>query len=525
MSLPCIDLTAQSKSKRSSPGMTSPEEAVPLGESETEQELYRQRILNKNPPPPAATFSNLNVNGPMIDTNLDSCSSTAELASPSKKAKINDPEDIVFRDAQDPDSPGFSENTREEANADDDESTFTGGCVSPTQPFVNGEGLEVDTDDGLLPEDDGPPAPHSPLAVPDGGVTTPIDLLTFQNSLTMMFKTLSDQMQNNNQQLMNEMGSFKSDVKTKLKQNALQIKKTAAEQQTSIDSMDKRISTGLELQNRVIANLTRPLAALEERDPISSAPRQAAALAATSYASVAAAAVDAPAAPDPWHAFNLEKELGRREKNYKHPLKQQDSSFSSASNTKGAFTPRFVHIQVWATFNDDTAGITQDAAKILAEKIKILLPIDCRPLVTEVSAGRLLNSRISLRIRDGGEQCWIVKRRIDEALAATPLTIRGHRVPSPGITSTWLCSWCLRDGGIATCCSAEEPHPRGRHSGPDDEHRRAASSSSQEGLPRRHPVLHRRPGGDQPQLHPDRQAEARQLAEVDEGRLEFYLPD
>ena len=79
-------------------------------------------------------------------------------------------------------------------------------------------------------------------------------------------------------------------------------------------------------------------------------------------------------------------------------------------------------------FNDDTTGVTQDAAKILAEKIKILLPIDCRPLVTDVPAGRLLNSRISLRIRDGGEQCWVVKRKIDEALAATPLMIRGHRV-------------------------------------------------------------------------------------------------
>ena len=77
-----------------------------------------------------------------------------------------------------------------------------------------------------------------------------------------------------------------------------------------------------------------------------------------------------------------------------------------------------------ATFNDDTTGITQDAAKVLAEKIEILLPIDCRPLVTDVSAGRLLNSRISLRIRDGGEHCWIVKRKIDEALAATPLMIR-----------------------------------------------------------------------------------------------------
>ena len=51
MSLPCIDLTEQGKSKRSSPGMASPEEAVPLGEDEKEQELYRQRILNNDPPP------------------------------------------------------------------------------------------------------------------------------------------------------------------------------------------------------------------------------------------------------------------------------------------------------------------------------------------------------------------------------------------------------------------------------------------------------------------------------------------
>lgn len=222
MSLPCIDLTEQGKSKRSSPGMASPEEAVPPGADEREQELYRQRILNNDPPPPLpqpATFLNLNANGPVINTNLDSSSSTGELSSPNKKAKINDPEDICIRDAQDPDSPGFSENTREEGNGDDDESTFTGGCVSPTQPFAaDGEELEVGTDDDeLLPEADGLPAPCSPFVVPDGGVTTPIDLPTFQNSLTVMFKTLSDQMQTNNQQIMNEMGSFKSDVKTKLK--------------------------------------------------------------------------------------------------------------------------------------------------------------------------------------------------------------------------------------------------------------------------------------------------------------------
>ena len=386
--------------------MASPEEPAPLGASEKEQELYRQRILNQNPLPPTTTFPKLNVNGPMMDTNFDSSGSpAAELGSPNKKAKINEPVDIELRDAQDPDTPGFSKN--------EDGSIFAGDCVSPTQPFiVDGEGLGVGSDDELLPEA-GAPAAHSPKAGHDDGCSTPIDLLTFQNSLTMMFKTLSDQMQNNNQQLMTEMGSFKSDVKTKLKQNALQIKKTATEQQASIDSLDKKIC-------KDIATLTRRLAALEERDPISSTPRP------TAPASAAPTAPAAEAAPDPWHAFNLEKEL--RDRNYKYPLKQQDSSFSSSSNNKKDFTPRFIHLQGWATFNDDSTGITQDDAKNLAEKIKTLLPLDCRQLVTDISAGRLLNSRISLRIRDGGEQCWTVKRKIDEALIAAPLMIRGQRV-------------------------------------------------------------------------------------------------
>ena len=366
---------------------------------------------------------------PVINTNLDSSGSPAELASPNKKAKINDPEDLEIRDAQDPDSPGFSENAREDGNGDV-ESTFAGGCVSPTQPFVaDGEGLDVGSDDEFLPEDGAPPVVHSPRAVPEGGTTTPIDLLTFQNSLTMMFKSLSDQMQNNNQQLMTEMGSVKSDVKTKQRQNSLQIKKTAAQQQIAIDSMGKRVTTGFELQDRDIAILTRRLAALEERDPISSTPtgRPAAAPAAAAAAGAPAAAPGAPAL-DPWYTFNLEKEL-RHEGDYKHPLKQQGSSFSSTSNSNTKeFKVRFVNIQGWATFNDETTGITQDAAKGLAEKINILLPQDCRLLVSDASAGRLLNSRISLRISHGGEQCWIVKRKIDEALALAPLMVRGHRV-------------------------------------------------------------------------------------------------
>ena len=65
----CIDLTEQVSSKRSSPGMASPEDAEPHGVSEAEQELYRQRILNMGPSRPATAFPNLNVSAPAINTN------------------------------------------------------------------------------------------------------------------------------------------------------------------------------------------------------------------------------------------------------------------------------------------------------------------------------------------------------------------------------------------------------------------------------------------------------------------------
>ena len=285
--------------------------------------------------------------------------------------------------------------------------------MSPTQTFVDGEGLGVGSDDELLLEAEVPPADRSPRVVPEGGTATPIEFATFQQVITPSFQQVMTQMQSNNVQAMAEMSAFKA-----------KFRKTAAEQQTALDSMDKRVTTGFEIQKQEIAILTRRLAALEERDPISATPpgRPAAAPAAAAAAAVAPAV----ATPDPWYAFNFEK--GLRVGNYQHLLKKQDSSFSSSSNNTKEFTLRFGHIQGWATFNDDTTGITQDAVKVLAEKIKILLHQGSHLLVTDVSVGRLLNSRISLRISDGGEQCWIVKRKIDEALALAPLTIRGHRV-------------------------------------------------------------------------------------------------
>ena len=276
-----------------------------------------------------------------------------------------------------------------------------------------------------------PPAAgaHRVAAAPDAdddGDKTPtpnLDLRTLQSEILTMFGSLTTKIHEDNLTIMSKMNTLESNFQEKIDLNSKKLEK-------KIDMKHDQLSQNMTKKIKDVSDdmntLKKRLEVLESErtakpsPPSGSGPSRSAA---TAPSPSLAAADPVEPAVDPWQRYDF-KSSAQKFGN----LRKLDSADSSSSASATTFVPRFVHVQGWAKFGDENTNISQEEAKNLAAQVKERLPAAERALVLDVMASRLLNSRVSFRIKDGGENCWSVRRALDESFRANPILVKGIKV-------------------------------------------------------------------------------------------------
>ena len=99
------------------------------------------------------------------------------------------------------------------------------------------------------------------------------------------------------------------------------------------------------------------------------------------------------------------------------------------------FVPQTVLIRGWCKFKENR-GLSQADAKGLGARILLLLDSETRKLVLSTEAPYTVNRQVVFRVRDGGEHCWTLRKKIMDCLDQHPVSVKGRNVfcsvePSP----------------------------------------------------------------------------------------------
>ena len=288
--------------------------------------------------------------------------------------------------------------------------TPTEPSPGPDEEFHDPEAAEGDHPDGQGPGFTGLPAEPLPAVHPaaaprdapavaaDEGIKTPIpdmDIRTLQSEILAMFGSLSTKIHEDNMTIMNKMNTLETSFQEKIDLNAKKLE----------NNIDKKHDLLSQNMTEKIQNVSEDMNALKMR---LGALEQAMAAPANSPPS-GSARTTAPSPPaadpvgpaDPWRCYdfkNAAQNLGN--------LRKLDSGDSTTlTTTATTFVPRFIHLQGWAKYGDENTNISQDESRNLAALINERLPAQERALVIDVLASRFPNSRVSFRIKDGGENC------------------------------------------------------------------------------------------------------------------------
>ena len=232
-----------------------------------------------------------------------------------------------------------------------------------------------------------------------------------------MFGSVSTKIHEDNMTIMNKTNTLETSFQEKIDLNAKKLEKNIEKKHDLLSqNMTKKIQNVSEDMNAFKMRLEalEQAKAVPTNSPPSGSER-------TTASSPPAADLVEPA--DPWrrHGFkNVAQNFGN--------LRKLDSGDSSTSTTASTTVPRSIQLQGWAKYGDEKTNVSQDEARNLAALIKEQFPAQERALVTDVLASRHLNSRASFRIKDQGENCWKIRKVLDESLKAEPILVRGIKV-------------------------------------------------------------------------------------------------
>lgn len=212
---------------------------------------------------------------------------------------------------------------------------------------------------------------------------------------------------------MSKMNTLETSFQNKIDLNATQLEKKIDKKH---DLLSQNMTKKIQVVSEDMNTHMKRLEVLGQAKPSTTCSPSAA-------PSTSPPAADPVEQADPWQRYDFKKtaqNLGN--------LRKPDSGDSSTSTTTTPpFVPRFIHLQGWAKYGDENTNISQDEARNLAALIKERLIEKERTLITDVLASRLLNSRVSFRIKDGGENCWLIRKALDESLKAEPILVMGFK--------------------------------------------------------------------------------------------------
>ena len=100
------------------------------------------------------------------------------------------------------------------------------------------------------------------------------------------------------------------------------------------------------------------------------------------------------------------------------------------------FVPQTVLIRGWCKLRENR-GFSQSDAKGLGARILQLLYPEARKLVLSTEAPYAVNRQVVFRVRDGGEHCWTLGKKIMDCLELHPIAAKGRNVFCSISPSAW----------------------------------------------------------------------------------------
>ena len=339
--------------------------------------------------------------------------------SPTKKPRTDD------KDLDD-DGKDFSSPTQEFFQSDGFKETLPDGSPPPAAADHDGDGSRgvlSPSRDQARDADMGPVSPHgSPVEIP----TLPMDQWGNAELYGNIVTDLTGKMNEMNQQielmfknaLTENLKSITSGLADQLGQASKRSDEKLTAHMKKQEKKDKDIQNQLSATNKDLKTFANRLDALEARrdDPRPSPKKKKAPPGASGASDDMDEDQSSPIGSSPKIRIQLSKPK---------PL----------PNPYEKFVPQTVLIRGWCKFKENR-GLSQADAKGLGARILQLLDPETRKLVLSTEAPYTVNRQVVFRVRDGGEHCWTLRKKIMDCLDSNPVSVKGRNVfcsvePSP----------------------------------------------------------------------------------------------